>query len=405
MIIKNNLYLFRSSFLLFLGLLLAVFNVSQVLYCQQKLGCINEYWAQFWLTSFDDGYTRRALLGQVMRKMIGVDIPYQYINALGFLAATFILGFLLVRYFREFSKERWAIPCAMLMSGPSATLLFEVLADPLQICFIVFLPFLFIQKYRVVALLYGLISGVIMIAIHEASIFIFIPAIFLIYKFSNGQKLKIQNIIFYVAIIALSYAIASDSQIVEMHSMSILAKDGSVFTLYKSSLPSFGELLQEEILVYFGSVKGVIYFFSKIIRVTLWPILFLCVAFIFLKDRKSLKIFITLLVISSPLYIIAHDWGRFAIYSLFLSLVCSSFCREKEIIFGKLDQVIDLSVSKLKLPYPVMALFPLLYISYDSYRIHGLSMANIIYIFIAVSLYIIIRKNPEYLSKDISDHS
>lgn len=378
MVIKTNSHLFRLSCFLFLGLLLAIFNISQVLYCQQKLGCINEYWAQFWLTSFDDGYSRRALLGQLMRWLIGVEIPYQYINILGFLAAVLILGFLLVWYFRQYLKERWVIPCAMLMSGPSATLLFEVLADPLQLCFIVLLPFLFIQKYRFIALAYGLVAGVVMIAIHEASIFIFIPAVFLIYQLSNSRGLKIKNIIFYVVIIASLYMFVLDSQIVDAHSMSILAKDGSVFTLYQSSLPSFGTLLQEELLFYFGSLKGIIYFLLKILRVTFWPILFLSVAYVFLKDRKSLKIFIILLLISSPLYVIAHDWGRFAIYSFFLSLICSFFCQEKVINFGRLDQGMDLLQSKLKLQYPVVALFPLLYISYDSYRIHGLSMANTI---------------------------
>lgn len=178
MIFKNRSQFLYSSCLLFLGFLLAIFNLSQVLYCQQKLGCINEYWAQFWLTSFDDGYSRRAFLGQLMRHFFGLEIPYLAINFLGFLTAVLILGFILAWYFRQHLQERWVIPCAMLMSGPSATLLFEVLADPLQICFIVLLPFLFIQKYRLIALLYGFIAAVIMIAIHEASIFIFIPTIF-----------------------------------------------------------------------------------------------------------------------------------------------------------------------------------------------------------------------------------
>jgi hypothetical protein len=181
--------------------------------------------------------------------------------------------------------------------------------------------------------------------------------------------------------------------------MSILAKDGSVFTLYQSSLPSFGALLREELLFYFGSVKGVIYFFLKIFRVTFWPILFLFVAFVFLKDRKSLKIFIILLLISSPLYVIAHDWGRFAIYTLFLSLICSFFFKGKDINLGWLDQRIDLLVSKFKLQYSVVALFPLLYISYDSYRIHGLSMANTIYILMAIAMYFYILKSPNYISR------
>jgi len=239
---KNYPHFLYSLGILVLGFLLAVFNISQVLYCQQKLGCINEYWAQFWLTSFDDGYSRRAFLGQLMREMIGLEIPFVYINFLGFLTATFILGFVLVWYFRQHTNGRWAIFCAMLMSGPSATLLFEVLADPLQICFIILLPFLFIQKYRFIALMYGLIATVIVIAIHEASIFIFVPAIFLIYVFANREQLKIKNIVFYIACIALLYAVVLDTQIVDAHSMAIVAKDGSLFKLYKSSLPSFSYL-------------------------------------------------------------------------------------------------------------------------------------------------------------------
>lgn len=394
MIINTKLHHFRSSCLLFLGLLLACFNVSQVLYCQQKLGCINEYWAQFWLTSFDDGYSRRALIGQLMRHLVGIEIPYQYINVLGILSAASILAFLLAWYFRQYLKEYWVIPCAMLMSGPSATLLFEVLADPLQLCFIVLLPFLFIQKYRFMALLYGFIAGAVMIAIHEASIFIFIPALFLIYQSFNGNQLKIKNVMFYVVLIALFYAVALDNQKVDAHTMSILGKDGSLFTLYQSSLPSFGDLLKDELLFYFGSVKGVIYFILKIFRVTFWPILFLSVTFVFLKDRKSLKIFIILLLISSPLYLIAHDWGRFAIYSLLLALIASKFIDSSNFFeLGRLNEVIDSFLHNLRPQISVLALFPLLYISYDSYRIYGLNLANTIYVIIAIILYAIIRKN------------
>jgi hypothetical protein len=335
-----------------------------------------------------------------MRQMIGLEIPFLYINFLGFFTATFILGFVLIWYFRQYLKENWTISCAMLISGPSATLLFEVLIDPLQICFIILLPFLFIQKYRFIALIYGLISSVIMIAIHEASIFIFMPALFLIYKFSNNKQVKIKNIIFYTVCIALLYAVVLDTQIVDAHSMAIVAKDGSLFTLYKSSLPSFSSLLSEEMAFYFGSLKGVIYFLLKILRVTFWPLLFLCVAFVFLKDRKSLRFFFILLLVSSPLYLIAHDWGRFAIYSFLLSLICSFFYGGEGINLGKLDKVIDFYLEKFQSQYSVVALFPLLYISYDSYRIHGLSMANTNYILMAISLYFLSRKSLDYQIKN-----
>ena len=244
-----------------------------------------------------------------------------------------------------------------------------------------------------------------MIAIHEASIFIFIPAIFLIFVFSNLQQLKIKNLFIYVAGIALLYAVVLDGQIVVAHSMSIVAKDGSLFMLYKSTLPSFTSLLQEEVLFYFGSLKGIIYFFLKIFRVTFWPILFLFVAFIFLKDRKSLKIFLVLLLVSSPLYLIAHDWGRFAIYSFLLSLICSFFYNGEGINFRGLDKMIEFFVDKIHLQYPAVALFPLLYISYDSYRIHGLSLANTIYILIAGALYFLVCKIQEYRDKDPYHHS
>lgn len=214
------------------------------------------------------------------------------------------------------------------------------------------------------------------------------------------MQFKILNIIFYVAGIALLYAVGLDRQIVDIHSMSIIDKDGSAFTLYKSSLPSFGALLQEELLFYFGSLKGIIYFLSKILRVIFWPILFLCVALVFLKDKKSLRIFLILLFISSPLYLIAHDWGRFAIYSFLLALITSSFYNEKGINLGRLDKVIDDLGEKFKPQFSVVALFPLLYISYDSYRIHGLSLANTIYIVTAIAIYFFLHKNAEHQHKD-----
>ena len=373
-----------------LGLFLSVFNVSQVLYCQQTLGCINEYWAQFWLTSYADGYTRRALLGQLLRSLIGIEVPYQFINFAGMAVAFLIICFLLIWYFRQFTNKKWVISCAMLMSGPSTTLLFEVLADPLQMCFVVLLPFLFIQRFKLFAIIYGLFAACLMVLIHEAAIFIFIPALIAIYRAANNQQVRIKNIIFYISAIALVYAFVLNNQIVNTHSMAIATSDGSSFKLYETSLPSFSLLLQQELMFYFGSLKGIVYFFLKIFRVTFWPLVFLFGTWILLNDKKSLKLFILFLLISSPLYLIAHDWGRFAIYSLLLALISSKFFIKSELLgLEWLDQAKQFLLHKFSLQPTVLVLFPLLYISYDSYRIYGLNMANTIYVIAAICLYIL----------------
>lgn len=70
-----------------------------------------------------------------------------------------------------------------------------------------------------------------------------------------------------------------------------------------------------------------------------------------------------------------------------------------------LDKLTEFFVDKFRPQYPAVALFPLLYISYDSYRIHGLSLANTIYILVAATLYLLICKLSEYQDKDLSEHS
>lgn len=378
---------------LLLGFGLSIFNISQVLYCDQRLGCINEYWGQFWLTSYSDGYSRRGFLGHIVRATIGVEIPYLYINYLSFSLALFVLIFTLVFYFRRhIHSPAWVILFAMLMSGPSSTLLFEVLGDPLQTCFVLLVPFLFIQKYKFLSLAYGFIAAILMILTHEAAIFIFIPALYLIYRLANRQTISIIAIFVFILVISAFYGIALSDQVITGHTMSIVAKDGTLFSLYQTSLPSFSSLLKEEFEVYFGSLRGIIYFASKIFRVIYWPFLFLFLAFIFLRDKKSVKIFIFLLLVSSPLYIIAHDWGRFGIYTMLLALMVSNSFGGDDTGLRFLDKQFEWVSEKVDIQFSAIAIFPLLFISYDSYRIHGISLANTIYIFVATAILYIIHK-------------
>jgi hypothetical protein len=149
--------------------------------------------------------------------------------------------------------------------------------------------------------------------------------------------------------------------------------------------------------VYFTSFGGVLFFFRSILGSFVWPILFAIVISSVIKKSNLVIVYLLLLIASSPLYIVAHDWGRFAIYSLLLSILIASLdCSVNKFsrlyFFNKLAyklEAFSYTYSGIKILY----IFPLLYHASPNYRVGGLEDYNLFLVILFLTFFFTHSKN------------
>ena len=400
MLLDNYLRKYDILPFVIVGFFLAFYNSSLSIHCGQNLGCIDPYWAQFWTISYLDGYERRFLLGVIINLIYGNTVSYTSLNMLAFIISISTLSLIYFYYFKKYILNRlWIFCLLILLTGHTTTLFFEVLGDPLKVCFLIFLLYLFISKNlnKYYSLILGIFLFVVTMFIHEASIFLFYPALYLIFHFSFKIIPNFKYLILSIIIIAPLYAILFNDQIVVNHTLGILTSDGTIFVADKLALPSFAELLNQELKYYFSSLFGIILFLFKILRATFWPIFIVYLFTNLLEDKNLFKVFICLLSLSSPLYIIAHDWGRFEIYTLLLSLCLSRLQGNQNIGFSfnfltKIENA--LSCFPIQ-PFYLLGFLPFLYIATPIYRISGLSIINTVYFIISILFFFTLIFNKQ----------
>jgi len=384
---KNRLYL-----ALIIGIFLFIVNVKKTIHCGQLSGCVDTYWATFWLISYSDGYDRRALLGQIVEYLFGNSINHVSLNILAFSASLGILFLVYLKYFSFHLRKSDLIPFLIILSGPTSTVFFEVLGDPLHFSFLLVLIYSFIAS-RVsnkVNVLFASLTAFTSILIHEASIFIILPAICVIYCITSRRQINYFVVSFLTIIFGIAFALIFNTQTPTGSGISLILKDSSVIHASTEALPSFTALLKDEITSYFGSLTNIVNLTFKILGVSVWPLLVIIVLLKFYKDMSLVKTFIPLLLLSSPLYAIAHDWGRFVIYTLLLSMYLSAVA-----------QSMKYRVNTVKIVYPIklirylrtrlrigsaLFLFPLLFFAHPGYRINGLVLQNTIYVLASLAL-------------------
>ena len=114
---------FRTRLWLLASACFFVFNLRESIRCGQTTGCVDKYWADFWLISYSDGYLRRALLGEVVSLLFDTTVDYRVINLLALLIAAAVLIPVYAIYLRRW-KISAALPFALVVCGPT-TMLFS----------------------------------------------------------------------------------------------------------------------------------------------------------------------------------------------------------------------------------------------------------------------------------------
>jgi hypothetical protein len=392
-------HVYRRQWLLAMsiGLALFAFNVTKALHCGQITGCVDMYWANYWLISYTDGFDRRALLGQVVRTLFRDPIQYVALNALAVAIAAIILCWIYWAYFsRQFGGGR-LVPFLIILSGPTSTIFFEVLGDPLHLSFLAVLCYSAVARAvpTVPNAILALLAACVVVLIHEASIFIFLPAIYLIFCITTGREASFVVAAVATVTLAIGIALALNAQMPTGRGLGLVVANGTIAHASVQVLPSFVVLLADELESHFGSLDALQNFACKVLGVSVWPLLALEVLERFHRNELVPKVFRSLLLLSLPLYVIAHDWGRFTIYTLMLSLLVSAVASGKESpgVSGKFLVRVDLPdpLKRKVFGQNLVLLFPLFYFAHPDYRLDGLTRDNLIYALAGLALVALYR--------------
>ena len=369
------------SFSLSTALLIAFFvglglhHIEQSIHCGQLLYCVDNYWANFWLTSYSDGYTRRALWGQIMAWTIPHNFDAKTLNKIAAIIPLLILSLFSSILMRSRSDIKFfAFFVLTWFACPGTSVLFETLGDPLQICMLLFLLTAVSQSQlpRKIALPLAVLSGIASALIHEASIFLLIPAYILLWRKSCPTKHTLLLCVFIEFILCGIFVLFTSEQPVTTSTRYILTANNTAYHLPTIALPKFSVLLATELQTYLGNIDGILYAAKNFLTTILYPLSATYALSLCTNRFLYLRYFLSLYTLSLPLYLIAHDWGRFAVYSFIASVTLTTLTP-------------DSAVKMNTKPIPrrlgmIMLILPVIYQAHSNYRVDGLKTTDIIII-------------------------
>ncbi len=292
---------------------------------------LHPYFVGFYLASYQDGFRRRALVGSVVRLLFPQHLNVVWLNVAALMVLSGILAAAVLAFTRLCAKpSRFSTLFAFAFcASPMLAVLVEVIGDTLQIAFLVFLAALLgctnLVKNPALKLLFGLASLVIGFFIHEASIFFIAPCIpFLVSRWPRARDFILPGLTaiacFLLAMHWSNLAPHLTYKVVLFHFSGPLAE--------APITPGFRALLHSEHELYFGSRAAQLSFCMKCVKM----LSLIFAALVALANSISTQQFKRVLymlacmaVFFAPLWCIAHDWGRFFAYSLFLSLLLAAF--------------------------------------------------------------------------------
>ena len=376
------------------------YNSLKVLNCSQGVHCVSEYWAMFWTMSYSGGYERRAFLGSVLELFTGDEIAPLTLNLIA-LSATALLVSGSVLLISKFGGHWKPALVAAFAVGPSMTVMLETTGDPLQIAAIAILVCALPARNLAAILAFFLIP--ISILIHEAAIFIYLPVLLLIIYQSVGREPRLLEIwLTTIGFVLISILVSDQSEAVANNF--VLMDSGEKIKAQPNALPGFRELLAIEFSDRFGTLGGFAKLVKDAVGAILWPTLFFTVLSLSLGNIRPLKLFLFLLIVSLPLYAIAHDWGRFVIHTAVGAIVLT--VRELDSSFGRLDVKLSallersLRTFKQNIGFEIAIICLFTYQAHRAYRIGGLTFDNVV---ILISLIVLAMLGKRLLTKNSTD--
>jgi hypothetical protein len=286
------------------------------------------YWVEAWLVDNSHGLHARGLLGAIAHLLAPHGPDVVILNAIVVAVSVGIvatLAFLLYVH----ARSVWSrLAIGVLLASPLCALFFEELGDPLMVAFALFLitaGCLNWIRNRTAKVLLVILCSLTVIAVHEAALFLFVPALALI-GFGSGRP-GYPALFGYVALavpLLIAIVVTKAPQLPESDYRSYNSMTHEVIPRDKEPFPVYSQLLREEADNYFGSPVKIVQFVLKFPRVWCISLIALVLVSALLSGSATQTLwahFLYLTFCSAPLYVIAHDWGRFSIITFWLALV------------------------------------------------------------------------------------
>ena len=337
---------------------------------QLKTG-LDFYWAAYWASHYGPDFCRRSLLGTLLSPLGEIASQYDFIAVLAW-AAMLVFWFRLtvpvIRFLRPLNLLfQCLFVTAILLSPAWTALLIEIVGDPLQVVFAVFLLLLadFIRR-DLFPTWYGLLwfaFGVAASLVHEASAFFMLPclatAVWL--DRGSGKRKALMACLAGLLVGVLSIVAFGKHSCFESGGIAIRKGQGlpkwttvrgrerylglfpapadTTLTFEEvnpSTVRTFQELLGNQQRYFFsqGFPHGLYLIVWRLCAVMIVPLAQSWVVCSLLEWFKSqpakttagvlvnwLRFYGLPLVCTFPLWMIGSDWGRFAGYSLMLQTV------------------------------------------------------------------------------------
>jgi hypothetical protein len=302
------------------------------------------YYAYQWCVSYGNGFTRRGMLGSLLRLLHLDNGNYLLIAVFGWiitLALFWLVARVLLRLFAPLEPvTRTVLLLALLLSPVTTGTLVQSTGDPIQLILLVYIVLsLFLLKLGdnvALPLLTFIVFGATSVLVHEASVFFIGPALLLAAFFVRRSAIDRAALFGYllgaVPTLFLVIHYTENQTIAAIAPMHLGATP--LIAHEKIKLGTFSAQLAEDYAMHFhNGIRGYLLTLRNAVGTLLIPLFFALVVSYLLPQslggtlpsrRRTVFAFLLPLLLSTPLWMIAHDWGRFSSYLFILTLVVLS---------------------------------------------------------------------------------
>jgi hypothetical protein len=290
------------------------------------------YWVSFFLSNYQDGFHRRALMGTLCRILFPAGVSILLINLFAFAVLLAVIALLLRALCRLSHPEpspRARLFFFALCASTLTAAFYETLGDLLQLTLVLLCAVSVFLRRSIrgehLKLLACLAVIVLSFLLHEASIFLLAPAL----PFFLKQRPRPRD---FVLPLCLAAALTALSVYWSAHSLphpTYFADLGQHRTqpATTAAAPALHWELAAEYRAYFATPAARLYFAGRFPRILALAFAYLIALSHWLPRRtlqRTVYALASVLLVSMPLWCIAIDWGRFLTCAVFLALFSST---------------------------------------------------------------------------------
>lgn len=313
------------------------------------------YWAFHWASDYSRGFVRRGFLGELLRLAHLDNTSYALISILSLCISIALYAVFVRSLFRLVGRltgiERTLVAIVLALSPMTAGMMIETSGDPIQLlmlCFLLLFTVIVVPGRGV--LVSGVsfaVFGALSALTHEASVFFILPALavaaFVLQRTASARAAFFGNLagaLVFTTLIVFNTQKVPDGSVPAF--LPTLHYHAMTSTMPPDTFPKFSQLLAIEDRDNFGhGVKGDVQTGIRLAGALTLPFLLICLltALFFGRDRgtaatrrRVFAAFALSVLLSVPLYIIGHDWGRFVSYSFLLTFCILTFWRPEPVV-------------------------------------------------------------------------